>query len=465
MSLTTQQLQALERAWLLGTQRGPAPVPDGYGDDDGLAALAYRAQQLQLTVSAPTSRQAPTWVEAPADARPTFPDALRPALRRLVAGAETRGQLEVLAPVAWWMRDHGVRLHPFDTWAMGKAAFDPCVGDYEGWLAAQGGRTVRDDRVPAATDQTWTQLGPVSRERWLRARRRQSPDDARALLEACWGHERADVRLRLLDALEEQLSEADRPFLEGLDTDRSQKVQQRARELLALVPGTDSHAERIAALAQVLTVKRPILGKRRLQLAPGADVLHVMLALCRLHPAHVARDLGFDPKLLTGGGDAPALAPAFAAGALYHDDREWMERLVAPLAGKRQPLSVWLEVLDDDDPARNRVLAERLLVGDAAAALAENPAEAAEWVTLLQGPLPLAGSRAMRQSRSFTALLDGLLDAEKAGALEQLTQLAPLVHPGDASAALTALQAKGATAAPLIQALWRLLAHLNEVSP
>lgn len=461
--LTSSHLQQLEKAWLLGTQRGPPPAPPGFpSDPHALAALAWRAHQLQLTVAAPRSTDLPSPIEAPDDPRPPFPDPLRPALRRLVIAADARSQTSLLTAVAWWIRDAGVRLHPFDTWAMDVAELAPCMGPYEAWVAAQTGQP-SDDPATAPTDETWETYGPAHRVRWLAGRREQDPEAALDLLRACWGSERADVRRRLLEALATNLGSYDRAFLEGLANDRSKKVQEHASILLARIPGSEQHAATREVLAETISVKRGLRGPELL-IAAGADMRQVLLTVAHFHPYDLADALGFDRALILGNGDAPALCPAFAVGALRHDDDALVDAILGQPATRTVPLSLWLDLLDGVSPEQARSIAPGLVAGRGAATLLADADTAAEWAALMQGPLTVPGALALRGTLEYQAVLDALTTESGPTVAEAIRGAAVLIPPAGARDALTELEARGGMAAPLIQALWRLLADLHEVS-
>lgn len=471
-ALTTNELQNLERAWLLGTQRSPAPVPDrlavadgqGEADPAGLVALAWRAQQRQLTALAPSSREAPTWIEAPADPRPSFPDALRPALARLVLAAEARSQLEVLRPVAWWMRDAGYRLHPFDTFAMGHASFDACIGDYEAWLGEQVGvPVVHQDWVPDADDTTWERYGPATRQHWLEAVRKNDPHKAREVLQGVWSRERAEVRLRLLQALAVRPVPEDREFLQSLSKDRSGKVRKLAAGLLARVPGSAEHDDIKKTLRELLRVKRRP-GGLRIQIASGADLGLVLQQVSNVHPQALADELNVERSVLFVGSDAEMLAPAFAVGALRHGDEGLMEQFADGLGKGRTAVSVWVDLFEGIPPQVMRPFARRVLVGKAAVGLVEKPDDAEIWGELLASPLSDEGARAVLESAPYRKVVGALLGDDGMDIAKALVHVAILIPPSSARAAAATLEAAGAMAAPLVQALWRLLADLHEVT-
>ncbi len=76
------------------------------------------------------------------------------------------------------------------------------------------------------------------RDAALRELRAIDSEAARAALQAAFAQEKADVRARLLAALEVNLSASDAPWLESLTTDRAASVQHAARLLLLSLPNS-----------------------------------------------------------------------------------------------------------------------------------------------------------------------------------------------------------------------------------
>lgn len=91
------------------------------------------------------------------------------------------------------------------------------------------------------------------REAALREWRAIDSEAARAALQAAFAQEKADVRVRLLAALEVKLSHADLPWLESLTTDRAASVQQAARLLLLRLPDSGLRRRNRQVLASALS--------------------------------------------------------------------------------------------------------------------------------------------------------------------------------------------------------------------
>ena len=83
---------------------------------------------------------------------------------------------------------------------------------------------------------------------------------------------------------------------------------------------------------------------------------------------------------------------------------------------------------------------------------------------LLATRLSDEGAAALRSTPAWQAALDGLVGEDGHDIATALGAIAILIPPAGAREALAEIEARGANAAPLIQALWRLLAELHEVS-
>jgi hypothetical protein len=94
----------------------------------------------------------------------------------------------------------------------------------------------------------------AEREAALREWRSVDSAAARSALQAAFAQEKADVRVRLLTALEVELSAGDTPWLESLLQDRAPSVQQAARALLLTLPGSGMRQRNRAVLAASLRI-------------------------------------------------------------------------------------------------------------------------------------------------------------------------------------------------------------------
>ncbi|HEY0588848.1 MAG TPA: DUF5691 domain-containing protein [Pseudoduganella sp.] len=146
---------------------------------------------------------------------------------------------------------------------MGKPALRekllPVLGERGRWLVAQNpewsAKYVAGSDDSAAVDQAWNTGSPAQRAAALRAMRAADPAAALASLQSGWAQEPADLRATLLPCLEVGLSLADEPFLEAALDDKRKEVRGAARELLAILPGSQLGARCAARLEALFTLQ------------------------------------------------------------------------------------------------------------------------------------------------------------------------------------------------------------------
>lgn len=149
----------------------------------------------------------------------------------------------------------------------------------------------------------------TEREAYLTARRGQDPGAARELLTAEFAGLGAEERARLLAVLDTGLGPDDEPFLEGVLDDRSQRVAQAARGLLAGLPDS-AFGQRLLARARVAINYTPDGGFLRRR--PGTVEVAEIAAASEDERRALARD-----------GLAPAPGAHAAAGQV-HQLLEWI---------------------------------------------------------------------------------------------------------------------------------------------
>jgi hypothetical protein len=204
---------------------------------DPLQALSLTGQALRFD----RPPQPATFMveEKIVDPRPFLPHKTRLLLLRVLAG---RSQTPLAAAVARALTAANVRLYSFHL-----TMLDQFVQAHAETLGPEA-MAFAQREAPAEqkqgyfspdqlTDETWMLATPAVKATYLAKRRATDPATAVALLEAIWGTENADVRLRLLGTLRTGLSEADAPFLNGLAKDRAPRVRELAQRLLARLPG------------------------------------------------------------------------------------------------------------------------------------------------------------------------------------------------------------------------------------
>jgi hypothetical protein len=262
--LRTRVLPAL----LVGTSRQPIDVSrvlDGVflsGDSksgdakSALKALALTGQALRFARPAPPSSYAAI---QPADhSRSAVPEALRPMLVRMFgdrAGIPAGDTLELAMALA--LEARRLQPHPFDFPRMEgflRAHAERLGPDACAWVDREksGQKTDQEKRgffdIAVLDDGNWHEATPARRKRYIQDRRQQDADASRALVEAVWPNEAADLRFTLLQALRTGLCSADTPFLESLAKDRAPRVRQLAERYLSRLSGPGAQNPALTSL-------------------------------------------------------------------------------------------------------------------------------------------------------------------------------------------------------------------------
>jgi hypothetical protein len=290
------RLIALESArprWLDG---GDAPLA-------GVLAAGHTGLEAQLRLLAEVgqSRQICLRPEPPAGLTPVAPlppaplpylaEALRPLFRRVLKAQGDRATSEALLTL---LEARGVMAHPFDWLPPRDIQGYPLVyAALSDWAAG----LVASDATAELTDESWDDFAPAARLAALTRLRGADPAAARTLLQARLAGVLAEDRQRLVAALAVGLSDADTPLLEGLVGDRSTKVQETARGLLARL-GVAVGDEDAAELAAFYEVKKALL-TRRVSVQSKAKLNSAQLRrrqelLARLPVGALAAALGLD---------------------------------------------------------------------------------------------------------------------------------------------------------------------------
>src|ERR1051326_6858133 len=143
------------------------------------------------------------------------------------------------------------------------------VGQRGEWLASQNPNwhyaTQRDE------NDLWETGSREARLLLLEQVRSTDPTKARELLATTWPQESAKDRVVFLEKLAAGLNSGDEPFLNEALHDRSVEVRRAARTLLAGLPNSD-FSRRLQDLAhQILSFKKPLIGKARIEVAMPED--------------------------------------------------------------------------------------------------------------------------------------------------------------------------------------------------
>ena len=142
------------------------------------------------------------------------------------------------------------------------------LGQRGEWLAAQNPdwlyATQRDEK------DVWETGDREERLLLLEHLRTVDPNNARELLATTWSQESAKDRVAFLEKFAIGLNASDEPFLNEALHDRSVEVRRVARSLLGRLPSDFSR--RLKELAnQVLSFKKPLIGKARIEVALPED--------------------------------------------------------------------------------------------------------------------------------------------------------------------------------------------------
>ena len=442
-ALTSNEAARLEQSFVVGLSRSPLPSVDGPSgrDDQGLAALALLGQWKRFrSLPAVAAMVDPL---LPDDDRPILPDPARPVLKLILVGREASADDPIAIAAAHALGKRGLRYHPFDLpwlqkhfWHLNERGL---LGATErAWFKRNQADAEELRHADHIGDENWTDFSKSEREAYLSARRRDDPDAARALLEACFAGERADVREALLRALQIGIGPGDRSFLEGLSSDRAKSVRQKAELLLQSIPGTPQHAaSRDTALAKIEVKKGGLVSrKRRISFRgrmpahePKAKAQAAYLELEGLSLDDIASHCGCSVETLL-----PAAAGDFPLqSALLHiaaDEGRWP--LLLDLAGGKD--GQWDDVLP---PICGAILKHRPPDGAdiLRSAIArtgfesfDDPAPLELLNRALEGPLDPKAAQTLLAGRGWKSLKTSL-GSDKPGRrdIEILCALAPLI--------------------------------------
>jgi hypothetical protein len=126
------------------------------------------------------------------------------------------------------------------------------------WLATQNPDW---NFAVAETEDLWDTGTRDQRLKILVSVRRRDPAEALKRIQATWANDPADSRSAFIQALGENLSMSDEPFLESALDDRSKEVRRAAGGLLQQIPGSRLLGRMLVRAAPLLEFKTKLLGK------------------------------------------------------------------------------------------------------------------------------------------------------------------------------------------------------------
>lgn len=259
-------LAQMRNAWIAGRsalESAPSAWRDEIGDDElALIALAGHASDV-LTQRAPGAALVNRPLLPKLNA-PFLPEPLRARFRRLLARPKNQASLE--QHLIAFISARGFAAHPGDWMPDAKDDWAPDVyAPWLDWVHAEARSTSSDEEINADNYDQWSW---TERRAALWALRAHDPATARAIIAAKAASEPAERRARLIELLDNRLSEADADFLDSLATDRSDRVKSLARVFLARLGrgGGDAVTGLAAELAAMVELQKTGLINRRMRL-------------------------------------------------------------------------------------------------------------------------------------------------------------------------------------------------------
>jgi hypothetical protein len=245
-------LTRIRSAWMAGRSalefcpaawKGVIETADGDGEC-ALVAIAGHATAALFRPSPPSPTEPRPLL--PTLALPIAPVAARPLIRRAL-----NAHKQINQPLVHLVSARGLAMHPGD-WM--PASNDEWVPDlyapWLDWVRAESTSAPQSDLTIESYD-LWSW---AERKSELARIRRQNPEAALQIIAAKAPAEAAERRVRLIEILETNLSEADGPFLESLAKDRSDRVRVLAaayRARLGLGTSADDLAKELAEMVEV----------------------------------------------------------------------------------------------------------------------------------------------------------------------------------------------------------------------
>lgn len=267
---------AFVRALMLGCGRGmPKPpaslaaLPQIRPDQWLLPTVALLGQQSRHR--RPTVPAIDDQAGLPSDQRTIVPAAARPILVRLFSersGAVAAPPESAAAAVRSMMEQRDLRLHPFDLPRLPKLLSQrPELQQPQerAWLRRASGADANHPVTASEASIDDLEVAPTGVQvAHLHRERVRDAAAARAQLESLLEGRSAAVRARLLECLATALNDQDRTLLEAQLEGRAKSVALVAERLLARLPGTEQHEQRLDALVRdVVSGKSGLLRRKR----------------------------------------------------------------------------------------------------------------------------------------------------------------------------------------------------------
>jgi hypothetical protein len=274
-AMSASELKTIVLPALLTGVRGRG-MPQTFGATDSLQLLSLAAQAVKLDRPQPPE----TFIieDDASDPRRVVPDEARPLLQRLVgAGTHVAAGGRTQAAVARALAERGFKLHPFDL-----PVLESFVEKQASLLGAEALAFAQRDAAPeqkqsyfsseAMNDDNWTHGNRGERAKYIARRRTEEPEVALKLVEEAWNGFDVEGKVRLAGALRVQSNPSDVPFLRVLLKERSPRIKNVARALLARLPGYDGDNPNLREVLSRIEPRRTSPGSFDLRLP--ANVSH-----------------------------------------------------------------------------------------------------------------------------------------------------------------------------------------------
>jgi hypothetical protein len=357
--------EALTKLALLGTERGQLPTevqaalekvgidPNAPSEQQLLDAAAlyhqlrragYPLQQVDKPLQQPPSESK----------RKPLPDRAARQLQHIIQGRYREALPEFLTLLEkgnWQLPPEQLPLL-FD-YALKRPVFwrklRPLLDPIGYWLLRENPAWHALAERPAEED--WTAFETNEQLMMLRYLRYRQAEMAMPKLETIWEHKDFNDKKRLLEALEEGLSEADIPFLEKARTDSRKEVRQTAVRLQTLLPESPVQEALFAEAISLLSIdskghlqlnypeeltkalKKLGIGQQNKAKYPGGKAATWAYELLSKIPpkrweTHFKRSTLDSMRLFLRGNRQRLLTDALANAALIHQDHRWIEAMV-----------------------------------------------------------------------------------------------------------------------------------------
>lgn len=250
-------------------------LPHPYGATDGLQLLSLTTHALRI--DHPQPPESFVLDDQISDERRFVPEAARAVILRIAgAGACVAAGGRIQAALADAISRHGMKIHPFDM-----PHLESFVGKHASVLGPEALAFAQRDAAPEQkqsyfvvelmNDGNWVHGNRGEKAKFISSRRAEDPEVALALVEEAWGSQDVDSKVRLVSALRVQSNPSDVPFLRTLLKERSPRIKDAARALLARLPGYDGDNPNLREALSRIEPRRSDPSKLELRLPPGVS--------------------------------------------------------------------------------------------------------------------------------------------------------------------------------------------------